>query len=204
MAKNFRISLGAAGPVAGLPYDAKGNVIYTPDQVERLNREQNRRRANGAEMEAMMAAITAGNLLIQTAPVLYEHADHIGKRPQLKRLVTQLRRLLTKLNMAIEVRQMGAVCGQFENARISVSAEPAARYINIRQEDLLHICNRAMEQCDMCCTCTREESKVCKLRHALELVPGVKEQGKQYARMDATKCPYRGMEMEIDGLEDVG
>ena len=30
MAKNFRISLGAAGPAAGLPYDAKGNVIHTP------------------------------------------------------------------------------------------------------------------------------------------------------------------------------
>lgn len=50
MAKNFRISLGAAGPAAGLPYDAKGNVVYTPDQVERINTEQNRRRVNGAEM----------------------------------------------------------------------------------------------------------------------------------------------------------
>ena len=198
MAKNFRISLGAAGPVAGLPYDAKGNVVYTPDQVERLNLEQGRRRVTGAEMEAMMAAVAAGNILIQTAPVLYEHADHIGKRSQLKRLVTQFRKLMTRLNMAIEVRQMGAICGQFENARISVSAEPSPRYINIRQEDLLHICNRAMEMCDMCCTCTREESKQCELRRALELVPGVKEQGKEIARKDATRCPYRGMEMEGD------
>lgn len=199
MAKNFRISLGAAGPVTGLPYDAKGNVVYTPEQVERINTEQNRRRVNGAEMEAMTALVTAGNILIQTAPVLFDHAEHIGKRSQLKRLVTQYRKLMTKLNMAVEVRQMGAICGQLENAKICVSAEPVARYVNIRHDTLMHICNRAMEFCDMCCTCTREESKQCELRRALELVPGVKEAGKEIARKDATRCPYRGMEMEVDG-----
>lgn len=198
MAKNFRISLGAAGPVPGMPMDAKGNVIYTPEQVEAINREQNRRHLNGAEMEAMTALITAGNILIQTAPVLFDHADHIGKRSQLKRLVTQYRKLMTKLNMAVEVRQMCAICGQLENAKICVSAEPVARYVNVRHDTLMHICNRAMEMCDMCCTCTREESKQCELRRALELVPGVKEQGKEIARKDATRCPYRGMEMEGD------
>lgn len=198
MAKQFRISLGAAGPAAGLPYDAKGNVIYTAEQVARLNQEQNRRRISGAEVEAMTAAIAAGNILIQTAPVLHDQAAHIGKQSQLKRLVTQLRRLLTKLNMAVEVRQMGAICGQLENAKICVSAEPVARYVNIRQEALLHICNRAMEMCEMCCTCSREESKSCELRRALELVPGIKEQGKENARRDATRCPYRGVEMEIE------
>lgn len=51
MAKNFRISLGAAGPVPGMPHDARGNVVYTPDQVEIINREQNRRTITGREME---------------------------------------------------------------------------------------------------------------------------------------------------------
>ena len=196
MAKNFRISLGAAGPVVGMPMDAKGNVIYTPEQVDEINREQNRRRLNGAELEAMTALITAGNIIIQTAPVLFDQAEHIGKKRQLKGTVTQFRRLMTKLNMAVEVRQMGAICGQLENAKICVSAEPVARYVNIRHDTLMHICNRAMEFCDMCCTCTREESKECELRRALELVPGVKEAGKDIARKDATRCPYRGMEME--------
>lgn len=197
MAKNFRINLGAAGPVAGLPYDGKGNVIYTQEQVDAINQEQHRRRVNGAEMEAMMAMVAAGNLMIHASQALYDHADHIGKRPQLKRLVTQFRRLTTRLNMAVEVRQMGAICGQFERAKISISAEPSPRYVNIRQEDLLHICNRAMEFCDLCCTCTREESKNCKLRQALDLVPGAKQAAKDVARTDSTRCPYRGMEMEV-------
>lgn len=203
MAKNFRISLGAAGPVPGMPHDAKGNVIYTAHQVAAINQEQHRRRITGHEMECMMGMVTAGNLILQTAPALYDHAAYIGKLPNLKRMVTQMRRLITKLNMAVEVRQMGAICGQMENAHITVSADYVPGWVNIRLDDLLHICNRAMEYCDMCCTCTREESKDCQLRKALELVPGVKEQGKEYARKDATRCPYRGMEMQIDGLEDV-
>lgn len=201
MAKNFRIRLGAAGPVPGMPHDARGNVVYTPEQVEIINREQNRRTITGREMECMMGLVTAGNLIIQCAPVLMDHAQHIGKRANLKRLVTQMRRLFQALNMAVEVRQMGAICGQMENAHITVSADYVSGWVNIRLDDLLHICNRAMEYCDFCCTCTREQSKDCQLRKALELVPGVKEQGKEYARKDATRCPYRGMEMEVDGDE---
>ena len=127
MAKNFRISLGAAGPMADRPHDGKGKVIYSPEEVEQINREQNRRHLNGAELEAMTALVTAGNIFIQTAPVLFDHADHIGKKRQLKGLVTQFRRLMTKLNMAAEVRQMGAVCGQLENAKMDIKVLPQLR-----------------------------------------------------------------------------
>ena len=198
MAKNFRISLGAAGPVVGMPLDTKGNVIYTTEQVEQINAMQNRRRITGHEMECMQALITAGNLIINVYGDLLEHAAHIGKRANLKRLVTQMRRLFTALNMAVDVRQMGAIVGQIQNMHITVSSDYVPGWVNIKLDDLLHICNRAMEFCDMCCTRTREESKQCELRRALELVPGVKEQGKEIARKDATKCPYRGLEMEED------
>lgn len=201
MAKNFRLSLGAAGPVPGMPMDAKGNVIYTPEQVEQIDREQKRRKISGHEMECLEAMIVAGNLMLQVAPSLYEHAADCGKRTQLKRLITQMRRLITALNMHVSVRQMGAICGQVENCHITVSADYVPGWVNIKLDDLIHICNRAMEYCDFCCTCTREQSKDCKLRKALELVPGVKEQGKENARRDATRCPYRGMEMEVD-LDD--
>ena len=199
MAKNFRINMGAAGPVVGMPLDTKGNVIYTPEQVEQINAMQNRRRITGHEMECMQALITAGNLIINVYGDLLEHAAHIGKRANLKRLVTQMRRLFTALNMAVDVRQMGAIVGQIQNMHITVSSDYVPGWVNIRLDDLIHICNRAMESCDLCCQCTREQSKECELRKALELVPGVKEAGKDIARKDATKCPYRGLEMEVDG-----
>lgn len=199
MAKMFRISRGAAGPTPGIMHDAKDYAIYTPEQVEALNREQNRRHITGAEMEAMICLTVGGNLLIKHAPVIYHHAEHRGKLRQLKRLITTTRNLLTTLNMAVEVRQMGSICTQLENNCISVSSEPVEGYVNIRLHDLLTICNKAMDSCSWSCTCTREESKSCELRRALELVPGVNAQGKEIARKDATKCPYRGMEMEVEG-----
>ena len=198
MAKNFRISPGAGGPSPGMPIDLKGNHVYTAEQVALIDQEGNRRHITGAEMEAMMGMVTGGNLMLNCAPALYEHAKHCGKLTQLKRLITTMRRLMTHLNMHVSVRQMGEICSQMENAHITVSADYVPAYVNIRLDDLLHICNRATEYCDMLCTCTREQSKDCALRRALELVPGVKEQGKQYARKDATRCPYRGMEIEVD------
>lgn len=111
-------------------------MIYTPEEVAEINSIDNRRRVSGAELSAIMGLIAAGNVLVSTAPDLYDHAEHI--------------------------------------------------------------CNRAMEQCDLCCTCTRDQSKDCLLRRAFDQVPGCKENAKKYARKDATSCPYRGMEMEVE------
>lgn len=198
MAKNFRISPGAGGPAPGMPVDTRGNHVYTPAQVEQIDREGNRRKITGAEMECMMGLVAGGNVILNCAPTLYDHARHCGKLPQLKRLVTTMRRLITALNMHISVRQMGSICTQMENAHITVSSDYVPAYINVKLDDLLHICNRAMESCAWSCTCTRDQSKACELRRALELVPGVKESAKEIARKDATRCPYRGMEMDID------
>ena len=132
-------------------------------------------------------------------PVLYEHAEHRGKKQQLKGLITTIRNLMTTLNMAVSLRQMGSICTQMENMCVSVSSEHVEGHVNIRLHDLLTICNRAMESCSWSCTCTREQSKGCDIRRALELVPGVKAQGKEIARKDATRCPYKGMEMEVEG-----
>ena len=197
MAKMFRISRGAAGPTPGIMHDTQDYAIYTPEQVEALNREQDRRHVTGAEMEALICMIVGGNLIIQNAPILYEHAELRGKKQRLKSLATSIRNLMTTLNMAVNLRQMGSICTQLEKMCVSVTSEHVEGHVNIRLDQLLTICNRAMESCDLCCTCTREESKHCELRRALELVPGVKAQGKEIARKDATRCPYRGMEMEV-------
>lgn len=196
MSKQFRIQTPGGCP--GRPIDGRGKAIYTMDEVDRINRVDGRRRVTGAEMEAMMGMIAAGNMILSCAPTLYEHAAVAGCSPTLKRLATQFRNLMVKLNMRIDVRQMGAIASQMADATITISANPVPAMVNIRLDDLLHICNRAMEQCDFVCTCTREESKQCQLRRALEVVPGAKEAAKEIARKDAGRCPYRGMEMEGD------
>ena len=50
MAKNFRISLGAAGPMADHPYDGQGKVIYSPEEVEQI-----KKRMKEAEIDSLTA-----------------------------------------------------------------------------------------------------------------------------------------------------
>ena len=196
MAKTFRLK-HVSGAIAG-PIDCKGNVIYTEEEIKHINEAFNRRRINGNEMEQMIGLVSAGNLFRQCLADLMGHAEHAGQVRFAKQVSTMLKTLCVRLACAVECRQMGAIMAQTDGARITVAATPNPAYVNIELDNLLHICNRAMEQCDFCCTCTRDQSKDCKLRKALDLVPGVKEQGKEYARKDATRCPYRGMEMEVE------
>lgn len=199
MAKNFRIQDQGAGTDPHRPMDARGNAVYTAEEVERINREGNRVRISGEEQEGMIGLLAASKLINLCGPIVLEHAKFVGKHSNLKRLNTQFRKLLIALSNRIDTRQMGAIANQMTDVNITVSASYVPAMVNIKLDDLIHICNRAMEYCDFCCTCTRDQSKDCALRKALDLVPGVKEQGKEYARKDATRCPYRGMEMEVDG-----
>ena len=206
MAKNFRIQDPGARSDMTRPIDARGNAVYTQAEVDRINALDNRRHITGTEMEAMMGMIAAGNLMTQCAKMLSGHAAHIGSQAALKRLVTQLRNLIVRLNMHVETRQMGAIASQMADANITISANPRPAMVNICLDDLLHICNRAMEQCDFCCTCTREQSKACDLRKAFDMVPGARQAAKDNARKDANRCPYRGMEIDIcegDAYDDV-
>ena len=196
MAKTFRLR-HVSGSIAG-PIDCKGNVIYTEEEVKYINESFDRIRINGNELEQMVGLVSAGNLFRQCLAELTRLAGHAGQIRFAKRVSTEIKTLCVRLASQVECRQMGSIMAQTDGARITVAASPNPAYVNIELENLLHICNRAMEQCDFCCTCTRDQSKDCKLRKALDLVPGVKEQGKEYARKDATKCPYRGMEMEVE------
>ena len=201
MAKQFRMK--HLGDHITMPIDARGNVIYTEKEVEQINRERNAVRLSGVEMEQMIGLIASGNLFRQCAKELEKLADNAGTKTLLKRVSTSIKTAAVRMANTVEARQLGAIIAQTDRAKITVSAEYTPAMVNIKLDDLLGLCNAAMEQCNWSCTCTRDESRECYLRKVLETVPGVKEQGKENARKDATSCPYRGMEMVIEGLEDV-
>ena len=202
MAKQFRMK--HLGDHITMPIDARGNVIYTAEEVDRINRECNRIRLNGNEMENMIGLIAAGNLFRQCAKELEKIAEHSGTKTLLKRVCTSIKTAAVRMNNHVEARQLGAIIAQTDHAKITVSADYVPAMVNVKLDDLLGLCNAAMGQCSWSCTCTRDESKECYLRKVFDTVPGVKDQAKENARRDATRCPYRGMEMELDGLEDVG
>lgn len=196
MAKQFRMK--HMGDHITMPIDARGNVVYTAEEVERINREFNRIRLNGNEMEQMIGLISAGNLFRQCAKELEKVAEHAGARRLLRQVRSTIKTVAVRMNNHVEARQLGAIIAQTDRAKLTVSAEYTPAMVNIKLDDLLTLCNAAMEQCSWSCTCTRDESKECFLRKVLEIVPGVKETGKENARKDATKCPYRGLEMEVE------
>ena len=196
MAKQFRMK--HMGDHITMPIDARGNVVYTAEEVEKINREFNRIRLNGNEMEQMIGLISAGNLFRQCAKELEKVAEHASARRLLRQVCTTIKTVAVRMNNHVEARQLGAIIAQTDRAKITVSAEYTPAMVNIKLDDLLTLCNAAMEQCSWSCTCTRDESKDCFLRKVLEIVPGVKETGKENARKDATRCPYRGLEMEVD------
>ena len=196
MAKQFRMK--HMGDHITMPIDARGNVVYTAEEVEKINREFNRIRLNGNEMEQMIGLISAGNLFRQCAKELEKVAEHAGARRLLRQVRSTIKTVAVRMNNHVEARQLGAIIAQTDRAKLTVSAEYTPAMVNIKLDDLLTLCNAAMEQCSWSCTCTRDESKDCFLRKVLEIVPGVKETGKENARKDATRCPYRGLEMEVE------
>ena len=196
MAKSFRIR-ESGSHIPNMPSDTKGNMIFTPEQVEAIDREENRIRISGSEQEAMMAMIAAGNLFTQAVPMLEALAKHAGVLPRLRQSLTIMRKSIIAMNMHIATRQMGAIASQMADSTITISANASAAHVNIPLEDLLHICNRATENCGLMCPATRDESKACRLRHALDLVPGCKEASKEIARRYSDRCPYRDVQMDI-------
>lgn len=178
-----------------------GQEILTPDRAKQIDEEENRIRISGTEMEAQMAIIAAGNMVVNAVPILEQLARHSGTLPRLRRAVTDLKKGVIALNHHISARQMQSISAQMTNATITISPTPVATSVCIPLEDLLHICNRATETCSFSCMVSRDESKACRLRHALDLVPGCKEAAKEIARSCSDRCPYRDVQMEEDGWD---
>ena len=197
MAKTFRL-YGNPGGDMYRKMDTRGNLIYSDAEVAAINEEQGRVRISGAESEMMIGLLAATNMIQMALPVLENHALYSGVRKWLRMARSLLHKVCVAMSMKIEARQMASMCNQLRDHTISVSAMPIPGMVNISCDDLMILCNRAMETCEMVCNCTREESKHCRLRAALDCVPGAKEQAKERSRADASQCPYKGIEMEVE------
>lgn len=198
MAKTFRL-YGNPGEDMYRKMDTRGNLIYSDAEVAAINEEQGRVRISGAESEMMIGLLAATNMIQTALPVLEQHALYSGVRKWFRMARSLLRKVCVAMNMKVEARQMASMCNQLRDHTISVSAMPIPGMVNISCDDLMLLCNRAMETCEMVCNCTREESKRCPVRGVMDRIPGAKDAAKEIARMDSSRCPYKGIEVELDG-----
>ena len=181
-------------------YTVRGGSVtrYTEHELQRKNRTEGRRRLSGGELDGLIMAATACNILEQYMDDLDAIAHEAGVLGKIKSAKTFLRNCVTSMTARVEAHQLLSLVNNLQHNTVTISSLPVPAAVNIPLEDMLHICNRAMETCEMVCTRTREESKRCRTRAALDGVPGAKSQAKERARADASQSPYSGIEMEVE------
>lgn len=177
------------------------DTYYDADKLRKIDQEQGRRQLNSAEVEAMVAISVARQLAEDAYTVLRNHAKLAGATRRLNMAIPMLRNANKLMSGMVAGKQLLTISNNANDVEVILSAQPMPGKINVDRNTMMHICNRAMEYCDLMCSCTREESKKCRLRAALSNVPGVKAAARANSS-DPERCPYADLVMEVE--EDDG
>lgn len=181
-------------------YTVPGRSVtrYSEEQLRRKNEAEGRIRLSGGPLDGLIMFAVASNILetyIDDVVMIAAEAQVLGK---IRAVRTMLRNAVKQITSKVDSKQVLTLVNNLQRNTVTISSLPVPAAVNVPMEDMLHICNRALETCEMVCNCTREESKHCRLRAALDCVPGAKSQAKERARADASQCPYKGIEMEVE------
>lgn len=178
--------------------------VYDEKILARIDEEQGRRRLNNAEVDMLIAVKVATNLLIQAyEDVLQPFAKYAGADRRLKQAITMLCNANQIMSDKICGAQLITIANNTDDNSISLSSMPTQKpgNVNIDWASLCHIVNRALETCEMTCTCDLIQSKQCPLRKAYEQVPSVALAARTQAKKDKSTCPYMLLEL-MDGTEE--
>ena len=100
-----------------------------------------------------------------------------------------MRKSLSDMMCKISAAQNLSLQNNTKLVDITVTSQRMPAMINVSIDDMLSICDQALAMCELSCECSREQSKACPLRRALDTIPCEMGSG---AWEDAGKCPYRG------------
>ena len=167
---------------------------YDEKALKNLDEEQGRRRLCGAEGEALIGFATADNLLDKCMPVLGDLIGESGQKRRASMISPMTRNMLYGLVRKVQANQLITIANNVNNVNITLSAVPTGGYCNIAWEHMQTICDQALATCQMGCDKSRDESKRCPVRKALDTVPGLREVRK--SRGNTQDCPYADMSLE--------
>lgn len=172
---------------------------YDEQLLAKLDQEQARKRLNNAEVEMLIACKVCLHLLIQAhEDVLQPFAAYSGADRRLKSAITMLNNACQQMSDKVSSAQLITIANNANDATITLSAAPLEHqgWVNISWRALAHIVNRALESCEMCCSCDYLQSRDCALRKAFEQVPSMLPIAREAAKQDKRSCPYRRMILE--------
>lgn len=183
----------------------KPPAMYDEKILAQLDEEQGRRRLNNAEVDMLIALKVGTNLIMQAyEDVLQPFAQYAGADRRIKQAIALLCNANQLLSDKISGAQLITIANNTDDNSISLSSMPKQKpgMINIDWQALCHIVNRALENCEMTCTCDLIQSKQCDLRRAFEQVPSLALAAKVQAKKDKRSCPYMLLELNADVMEE--
>ena len=150
----------------------------------------------------MLIALKVGTNLIMQAyeDVLQPFAQYAGADRRIKQAIALLCNANQMLSDKISGAQLITIANNTDDNSISLSSMPRQQpgCVNIDWQTLCHITNRALESCEMSCTCNLYQSKECQLRRAFEQVPSLALAARVQAKKDKRICPYMMLELDPD------
>ena len=162
--------------------------VYTDEEIDRLDREQNRRRLAGDELDGLIL-MQCGLIAMETGAKDCER--YMKERKQAGRIkpcIAQMGKAIDDMSNHIAGRQFITLHNNCHHVALTVSSLPVHQCVNLRQDHVNRIVSAALNNCAATCMLTREQSKCCELRRALETVPGLKEAAR--GTMNLGGCPY--------------
>lgn len=185
-------TLRACGTYA--PYDKH----YDKKRLRELDEEQQRRHISARETEGMIYLAVADLMIASAAVMLRGHIKHSGQQKRMNMLPSMLHNAVRELSNHIESEQLITIANNVNGAEVSLTTYEKPGAMNIQYQHMQAIVNKALEGCELMCICTREESKRCPVRRALENIPGMRGAARERAQIDSTRCPYAGLVMEVE------
>ena len=141
-----------------------------------MDRDDGRVRIPNSGLEALVVLQAAAKTAERAAQTVAPFVRKTGAGKMLRAHIGGMRKSLSLQNNTKLVE-------------ITVTSQRMPAMINVSIDDMLSICDQALRMCELSCECSREQSKACPLRRALDTIPCEMGSG---AWEDAGKCPYRG------------
>lgn len=170
---------------------------YDLQALRALDVEQGRDRLTGSELEAMIALCVARQLLMDVCDHLERFSKKHGAKAMLHCANGMLKKAIATMRDKISGEQLISISNNINDCGIIITSNylGVKQMFNVDRDDLYHIINQAAKQCGLECSCTRQESKMCRLRYALDNIPGVKRMAKENW-VTGDGCPYQIFEVD--------
>lgn len=154
--------------------------FYDLKKLREIDEEQGREHLTGTEIDCVIALGVARQMVTDANEGLKRFGRNKGFLAASRTAETKLRRSMETIRDGISSEQLIMVANNINDCDIVISSNPVLglkQMINVDRVQLAHIITQASRVCSLTCSCTREESKACTLRHAFDVMPGVKKSG---------------------------